>query len=504
MLKKQFLKNLTINGINFFVNVAVGLIMAPFLVKQLGVEAFGLVQIAISMSMYSSILSTSLNQSNNRFVSVSLANDAQSKTSTLLSTIFTLYLGSFVLVLPLIGLVSWFPGVLFDINQEHLLSASYLFLLIGISQLLIMQTTAFMSPAYAYNRLDTIQLINILRNTLKLILVFVFILYLSNSLASIGFAFFVASLVSLLVAYANFKKFLPFYTYRPRDFDVDSAKKIFHLSGWTIVAVVGSLIFLQTDVVLINMFLGAEASGKFAVLIQWVMLLIAISTVLSVVISPMILNKYAYNKIDELKSLLYTSIKYQGVFSAIPVALVFVYADTILELWLGKEYGYLSVYLQVMIIHFGVVQATRQFVTVNTAYNKVKLHGIITLLFGFFHIVISVLVLKYSTYGIWGIIVSNVFFTMVLNIGFLSWYVSKYIKEPITKIYINLLPAVVTQIIATGVGLLLKDFFSPSSWAMLVVSAGTSCLLVMPFIYAVVLNKQEQQQVLSLLKSRFW
>lgn len=504
MYKKQFFKNLLINGMNFIVNVAIGLFMAPFLVKQLGIGAFGLVQIATSMSMYASILSTSLNQANNRFISVSLAKDTPSKTITLLNTIFNLYFASFVLILPLIVLISWFPEVFFDIDQEILLSASYMFLFIGISQLLIMQTTAFMSPAYAYNRLDTIQLINILRNALKLFLVFIFILYVSNSLASIGVAFFVASLVASLVAYLNFKKLLPWYRYRLNDFDVESAKKIVYLSGWTAVSVVGGLIFLQTDVVLINMFLGAEESGKFAVLLQWVMLLISISTVLSVVISPLILNNYARKKIDELKSLLYKSIKYQGVFTAIPVAFVFVYADIILKLWLGKEYAQLSVYLQVMIVHFGVTQATRQLPTVNTAYNKMKWHGILTLMFGFFHILVSVLLLRYSTYGIWGVIASNVSFTIMLNMGVLSWYVSKNIKEPVTKIYINLLPAIATQIFMTDIGFLLKDLLSPSSWIMLVVSLGLNCLLVIPFIYIVILNEQEQQQLYSLLKSKIW
>lgn len=500
--KKQFSKNLTINGLNFLVNVAIGLLMTPFLVSNLGISAFGLVQIAISISLYSSILSTSLNQSNNRFVSISLAQDSKEQTNTLLSTILSLYTLSFIVILPFILFIFFFPDYIFDIDSKLLEEASYMFLLVGISQLFVMQTTAFMSPAYANNRLDIIQSINILRNFLKLIFVLTFILFVSDSLVSVGVAFFIASIISVVIGYMNFKKFVPFYIYNFKDFDWSNAKKIFKLSGWTIVSVLGTLLFLQTDVILVNIFLGAEESGKFAVLIQWVMLLIAVSTVLSVVISPMILNKYAYDKIDELKILLYKSIKFQGIFTAIPVALVFVYADLILELWLGVEYKHLSAYLQIMIMHFGIVQATRQLMTVNTAYNKMKWHGIMTLVFGFFHIVISAILLNYTTFGVWGIILSNLTFTILLNLGFLSWYVSRYLKEPLKKIYFMLAPAFIVQVYMTLVAYLFYQYLEPYSWVGLFMNMSVSLLFVLPFIYLVFLSKNEKIEIVNHIKRK--
>jgi membrane protein EpsK len=500
--KKQFLRNLLINGINFLVNVAVGLLMPPFLVQKFGIGVFGIVQVAISMATYVSLLSTSLNQANNRFVSISIISGDMQKISTTLSTIFTLYIGSFILIIPFILFISFYPEKLFSIDETILGDVTNLFLLVGISQIVIMLTIAYMSPAYAKNRLDIIQGINILRNFLKLVFVFVFVLFISNSLTSVGMAFLLSAVVSVIIAFVNFKKIVPFYRYRIQNFDILEAKKIFHLSGWTIVSVLGSLMFLQTDVVIINIFLGTEESGHYAVLMQWSMLLIAVSTVLSVVISPLILNKYAYGKIDELKKLLYKSIKYQGIFTAIPAALIFVYADTILALWLGVEYKELGVFLQVMIIHYGVSQATRQFVTVNTAYNKMKWHGITTLALGALHITVSILLLKFTLFGTLGVIVSNVLFTLLLNIGFLSWYVSSYLNESVKKVYINLLPSLLTQVFVFLPGYFIKFLLQPDGWIELCFAFLLTLSISLVLIYLIIFNRDEKLIVLQIIKRR--
>lgn len=500
--KKQFGKNLAINGINFLVNISLGLLMTPFLVKSLGISTFGIVQLAISMSTYTAILSTSLNQSNNRFISIAIANNDTDKTKSALSTILTLYMLSFVIVMPFIILISLFPNKVFDLDKQLIESASYMFFMFGISQILIMLTTAFMSPAYAKNRLDVIQGINILRNSLKLFFVFVFFVFISNSLKLLGLAFLLSSIVAVIVAFYSLKKFVPFYYYKFVDFDWIIAKKILHLSGWTIVSVLGGLMFLQTDIVLINIFLGAKESGHYALLLQWSMLMISITIILSIVISPMILNKYAQNKTDELKKIFYKSIKFQGIYTAIPVGLLFVYADTILVLWIGEEYRDLAVYLQLMIFHFGVSQATRQLLTVNTAYNKMKWQGVATILFGLMHILVSMYLLKYTNLGLYGIILSNVSFTLLLNLGFLSFYTSRYLNEKVTKIYYNLIPAIAIEIMIIFFGYFTKSIVEPNGWVMLMLSFLITFMMILPFIYFFIFNKEEKLYLIQLTKKK--
>lgn len=495
----QFLKNLVVNCLNFCVNIAVGLLLTPFLVKNFGIGLFGLFQIAVSISMYASILSTSLNQANNRFVAVSLADNFQ-KTAKILDTIFTLYIIGYSLILPLIMLASFYLDAILNIQKNSVESASLMFIFIAVSQLFIMQTTCLNSIAYAKNRLDIIQLINITRNLLKLLLVFLLVSYYSSSLSSVGLAFFSSSLVSIILAFKVFRMFLPSYSYNLKGYDLDVAKKIFKLSGWTIVSVLGALLFQQTDVIILNTFLGAVESGKYAVIKQWSMLLISISTVLSVVVSPLILNKYAYNNIVGLKKIFYLSIKFQGILSATATGIVIAYSDIILILWLGPEYKTLSTFLIVMIVHLGLTQATRQLATINTAYNTMRWHGIITILIGFLHCLISCLLLSYSSLGLLGVIISNVVFSLLLHTVCLPWYVSKKMQEPLWKIYQNLLPSLLVQIVTVLAGFVLRKLFLPTGFLFLTITLFLNVFLVLIFTYNLLLTSEEKEFLFAYLK----
>ena len=96
----QFLKNIIVNGSNFLVKILLGLVLPPIIIRELSLSSYGFVQTAISIAAYTALLSTSLNQANNRFVAISVLNNGE--TNRNLTTIFTLYLSVVIIVLALL------------------------------------------------------------------------------------------------------------------------------------------------------------------------------------------------------------------------------------------------------------------------------------------------------------------------------------------------------------------------------------------------------------------
>lgn len=500
---KQFLKNLAVNGGNFIVKMVLGLALPPFLISQLGLSAFGIVQVAISTAAYASLLSTSLNQANNRFVSVGIVRKDWKDTSKVLTTIFVLYALAFIVVLPCIVYISFNLTDFFNVDSKNVDTASYMFLFVAISQVLVMFNTALSSPIYAKNRLDIIQGINILRNTLKVTLVFATVLLVNASLVSVGLAFLLAAIISTIPAFLAFKRFAPFYDFKFIDFDRERLKSVFNLSAWTGISVIGGMIFLQTDIILINVMLGAEKAGEYAILVQWSVLLISVSAVLSGVISPNILIEYANKNIEKLKIILFDSIRYQGIFSAFAATLVFVYSDVILKLWVGDQFEYLAPYLRIMVLHFGISLAFRQVYTVNTAYNKMKFQGVSTILFGGIHIGISVLLLEYTDIGIMGVILSGAIIYFVLNVFVLPMYVATYLKDTLIKMYLNVIPSIITSGLICIVGYGIKDFFDPKSWVSLIICLLFTFIVASVTIFFMVINREERSKVLGIYRKKF-
>ncbi|MCW5855102.1 MAG: oligosaccharide flippase family protein [Anaerolineales bacterium] len=497
--KKQFSKNLGVNVINFAVNFASGLLVAPFLIHHLGISAFGIVGVSMSVVGFMTIVSTSLNQANNRFVSMNMVSGDKQTTISVITTTFILYGISILVFLPILAFISINSGRIFNISPNTVPAASFLFLLMGLGQVLIMLNAVIVSPLFAKNRLDIIQSLNILRNVLDIVFLFISVTYISNSLISVGAAYLGAIVLAITAAIVYFRKFLPYYKFRFHDFNKNKARDIFKLSGWTAVSAVGMLMFLQTDVVLINIFLGAEEAGKYAVAGQWRLLLISVATILSVVTAPIILLKYSENRLNELKDFLYKAVKYQGIYTAVPTALLVVYADTILSLWLGNDFIELSILLRAMIFHLAFSQAIRPLYAVGTAFNKAKLPGIATLSLGLSHVVLSIGLLKFTNFGVLGVIVSGTFFTVLLNAVFLPVYVARYLKVSPTQLYRNIAPALFTEVLLIFFGFTLRLLFKPTSWVALFFASIIVAVLGLFCVYWILLDPKEKAEIKILL-----
>ncbi len=181
----------------------------------------------------------------------------------------------------------------------------------------------------------------------------------------------------------------------------------------------------------------------------------------------------------------------------ISVTLVFVYSDTILLVWIGDEYTYLSVYMQAMVFHLGVTQSVRQISTMNTAYNKMKTSGLVTVLFGCFHICASIILLKYTSFTLLAVILSNLFFSILLNIIFLPLFVSNYLKESVTRIYKNIYPILLTQIIVLISSYSTKYLILPNDAFSLAFSIALSFTAALVLVYLLILTEQERHFVMA-------
>lgn len=479
------------------VKMMIGLFLPPFVISHLGLSSFGIIQVAISTAAYTSVLSTSLNQANNRFVSIGIVQKDYKETSKVLTTIFILYLLGFLIIVPCILYISFNLTSFFDVDPGLANSATYMFFFVAVSQIFVMFNTALSGPLYANNRIDVIQGINILRNALKLLFVYVFILFISKSLMYVGVAFFIAAIISTVIAFVIFKRYTRFYRFSFGDFDKVKLKEIFGLSAWTGISVIGGMIFSQTDIILVNVLLGAEESGEYAILVQWSILLLSVSSILSGVIAPNILLEYAQNDVRKLKEVLYRSIKFQGIFSALPAIMVVVYADVILSLWVGDEFVHLAPFLQIMVIHLGVSFAFRQIYTVNTAFNKMRFQGIITVICGGIHILVTIFLLKFTDLGILGVIISNASIFFILHAIILPIYAMNYLKEPLLKLYTKVIPSIITGVLIIVIGYTMKYFFHPDNWITLFGSLFSTSIVVLVTIFFLLFNREERGKVLS-------
>lgn len=497
--KWQFTKNLSVNVINFIVNVLLGLILTPFIISNLGLGLYGVIQIAISLSTYMGIISSSLNQANNRYISLYLTNNNNAAANSVITTTLLIYLFLFIFLLPVLIYFSLNASSIFNVQYIKVSSVTLLFIFITISFLLIMLTSVFVSPAYAKNRLDVVQLVNIVRNVLKLVLIVLLVLFVSKTPAIIGFSHLLAGIISLGLAVFFFFRYMPFYRFRFLDFKKEYVKDLISLSSWTLVNALGLLLFRQTDIIVVNLFLGADSSGRFAILVQIYSVLIHIATVFSVVFSPIIFLKYSQGKYDELKDLINRAIKFTGFLVAFASSLVIIFAKEILVFWVGSSYLDLVIYLQLMILPFTITQATRPLMALNTAYNRVKIPGLLNLLFGLLHIGTSIVFLRFTNIGFLAVVLSGLGFSVFSQVAALV-YASYYLKESLTRMVKFILIPMLLQVVMILIGFTLKSFYSITTFFDFSLMVGLNIIIGLFFFYFCLISKADLKIVRSMIK----
>jgi membrane protein EpsK len=188
---------------------------------------------------------------------------------------------------------------------------------------------------------------------------------------------------------------------------------------------VGVLLFLQTDILVVNNLLGEEKSGIFGTLIQWSFLIRTIIGIFSTVFGPLTLTLYANQQIDKLIEFTKLTTKLLGILSSVIAVIIVYFAKDILRVWLGVEFEEYTFILQVMIFHLGFNLAYSSIVNINIAYNKAEIPGIVTLLTGVLNICLGIVLIKYTSLGILAVAISGFISLTIKNFVFTPLYAAK-------------------------------------------------------------------------------
>ncbi|MEI8271602.1 MAG: hypothetical protein WCG08_03190, partial [Paludibacter sp.] len=84
--KKQTQKNFIFNLVNLIVNFSIALFYTPYLVRSLGIVAYGIIPLALIVNQYINVITGSLTGSLTRFYSIALQKNNNTEASKYLSS----------------------------------------------------------------------------------------------------------------------------------------------------------------------------------------------------------------------------------------------------------------------------------------------------------------------------------------------------------------------------------------------------------------------------------
>lgn len=386
--KRQLPKNAIMAVLSFMAYALSSVWLTPYLVGHLGPAAYGLVPIAGLFTQYVSIITSNLSAAVNRFLTIELQKK-DGNPNAIFNSAVALYAMLIVIQLPLFYFGIRYADHLFTIPAELKTDA---ILLLGWSAggfLLSLMVGVFGVSVYSKNRLDISASVGLVYMILRLVLIITCFSVWGPKLRFIGFIDFFLNILMVACSVFYWKKFTPELYLSVRQVDLKILRPIFSMSIWTIINQMGTLLYLRSDIWIINRFISPVAAGVYAAVLVAANFIRQLGHLSGGQLGPISMRYWARGESQELGRLLRLSVKVLSIALAVPAAILCIYGGRILGMWLGPEYARYSLLLLVLCFHLPVNVAIFPFFQLQAASNSVRFPAFIAIVVGLLNAVLS-------------------------------------------------------------------------------------------------------------------
>jgi membrane protein EpsK len=498
----RFAVNVSSNVCFLVLNTALMLWYMPFLVRHLGVAAYGMIPLANSLVMYATVISSGLDVSISRFLAIDLNQGNTAGANRTFNTALLLSLAACGgLLLPL-GIFTYFFPVLFNVPPGQEVATQFLFAGVGTTMLAAILSGTFGVASLITHRFDLRNIIRGLTSVTRMGVVVLGFLLWPASLWYVALGFIASAGINLIGDVLVWRRLTPQLHIDRSNIDRGQFRALLGLSGWTAIGQVGFLLLLHADLLVINALYGAESTGRYgSVLLLPYLVHMVVDTVV-VVLSPAIMAHYAVGQITVMQRLASSSVKLLGVGLALPIGLLCGFASPLLALWLGSEFAQLDYLLILLVGHLAVNSAVRPLAYVVTAYNRVKLQGVVSFVVGVGNVALAIALARWMGWGLGGVAAAAAIVWTIKNAVFLPGYCAVVMGIRWWTFYPLLIAGALGTLGVALAGRFASQFWPPTNWLALGVAAAVVSATYCVIAYLISLNCSDRNLLWSFLQRK--
>lgn len=478
--------------------------LTPYLLKHIGAAAYGLIPLAGLFTQYAAMITEEISKSVNRFLTIEIQKDG-GRPNRVFNSSFALYTLLILFQIPVFIVGLSYADQLFSIPAELMTDA---LLLLGFSAgsfLLSLLGAVFNVSIFSKNRLDIGNALVIGQLILRLTLIVTCFSVWGPKLRYIGYVDFGLQFIMFLTSIYYCRQLTPELTIDFKQVDWKILGPVFKMSSWTLVNRLGSILFLRSDIWIINRFISPVAAGQYAAILVIANFIRQLASQVSGQLAPTIMTFWAKEDLHNLRRLLSFSVKVLSLGLAIPVGLICFNGGEVLGLWLDSSYVNLALLLFVMMVHMPINTGILPLFTLNTASNSVKLPAMITLAMGIVNVVLSYVLGVTYGYGAMGVAIATAIVLTLKNAFFIPIYGASVLNLP----RMSFLGATFGSVVMLGVVYLLNLVpirtwlhLEDAGFGGLAVQAAFVCACCAALAWYVIISKDEKRVLTGMLPAR--
>lgn len=500
---KQTVLNMAANALSFGISLVISFFFSPYIVKHLGAEANGFVNLATNFVNYAALIRTALNGVGARYIMVAYHKGDYESANKYYSSLFYGDVFLSVIFAVLSVLCVWKLEHIINISDNLVTDVKVLFSLVFANFVFSTALTVFNSAAITKNKMYLQSIRDIQSFAIRAILLIILFTLFEPKVAFLGVASFVPAIIVALYNVYYKAKLLPEIHINRKYFSFSTIKELVGQGIWNSVSGLGTILMTSLDLLIANLLVGEKEMGILSIAKSMPNVITGLSTTMATVFFSIITIDYAKGDKKKLINTVNQSTRLVGFITTIPLAFLIAYGIEFYSLWQPTlDANKLQVLSVLTIAGFVVFAGTNNIGTLFTVTLHVKERSIVTLITGLVSILITLLLLKTTNLGVYAIAgVSSVVNTISM-VGYVVPYGAKYIGISKKTFFPVIIRSVVSTGVLTGIGYLIKIVMPCNTWLTLIASAVVFCIVTGLINAFIMLDKEARQTAINFVKSK--
>jgi O-antigen/teichoic acid export membrane protein len=481
----------------FAISTAISLLLTPFLVKRVGVDAYGFITLANSFVSYVAVLTVALNSMSSRYISIAAnSGDLYQANIYFNSVIIANVCMAAFLVIPLAEFVVHISSFL-NVPSRLIMDVQITFSLAFFNLLLGLLGNAYSVAAFCKNRVDISANITIIGNVIRAIAMIILFSMFQPRIYFITLTMVVITVYSFVVNYHVTKNLMPELRASPRSSSWRAVKQLISSGIWNSSNQLGGILLNSIDVLLANIFIGAVVSGQLGVAKTMPNFIYSLLGMISAAFLPQMTILFAAKDNGRLVKLVKHGISITSMISMIPIGVLIVLGKEFFQLWVpSADPAFIQVLSVATLVPMAGGASINTVYNVFTVTNRLKVPALVLIATGVMNAGIAWALLKTTRIGVIAIPVTAGIFACIRYFTFTPMYAARCLNIKSREVYKSLFRGMAYLAVTCGVCWCLKKIIHIYNWPTLILCVGLGSIASIAIGAMLVLEKELRIRIL--------
>lgn len=461
--------NILFNMGSFVITFLISFFVTPYVTKNVGMEAYGLIGLANNFTSYITIVTSALNSMASRFIVLEINKKNYKEANKYFNSTFIANIISAGLILLIcVFLIPNLDKVL-NISPALVQDAKSTFLLVFITFSISLTMSVFGIVYYANGKLYIGAGKTIITEIIRAIVIFLIFTLVGVKIQYTVVALLFTTIISSVFDMVYIKKSIPEIGINFKCFEVKKVFEMVKAGIWNSISKLSQVLLNGLDLIITNLFIGGSIQGCVSIAKTFSNIIISLIASVSDVFLPKFLKSYADSE-EALDKEFFLSTKILGYFSCLILSLFITYCRDFYIIWLpGEDYILISNLTYISLLSIVISGPVYSMFSIYTVINKVKPQAVANLIMSVLSTGTVFVLLKTTNLGVYAIVGVSSIFGMIKNLTYNMYCLKKYAGINIKKCYTVILRNILTMAIICGILTLIKGKFEISNLWILII-----------------------------------